>query len=343
MTRLDKSVVVATESGAGRIDCGATPTGAVAVGDGVMAGFGDGTVRIFRSGAAPQVIAPHKGVVLAMAADPAGGLITGGDDGRCLFVSEQGGVEEVAVFDRGWVDCVAATRSEARSDARAASVGKTVHLWEQGGTRMHRLDHPSTVGGLAFDPKGERLAVAHYGGVTLWRREKRGWKSSRLIWTGSHLAASWSPDGRFLVTSMQENALHGWRLRDKANMRMSGYPMRVRSTVWAGSWLVTSGADAAIGWPFDGPNGPMGKSPLMVCAAGGPMVSAVAGLPGGRAVLAGFENGMVLVSEPAEGAEVFQILPAEGAPIVAMAVSSDGWLFAAAEDGTAFWGALGRD
>src|SRR6516164_5914437 len=28
-------------------------------------------------------------------------------------------------------------------------------------------DHPSTVTGLAFNPKGKRLAVSHYGGVTL--------------------------------------------------------------------------------------------------------------------------------------------------------------------------------
>ena len=34
-------------------------------------------------------------------------------------------------------------------------------------------------------------------------------------WKGSHLDVTFSPDGRFLVTSMQENALHGWKLADK--------------------------------------------------------------------------------------------------------------------------------
>ena len=32
----------------------------------------------------------------------------------------------------------------------------------------HALEVPSTVGALAFLPKGFRLAIAHYGGATLW-------------------------------------------------------------------------------------------------------------------------------------------------------------------------------
>ena len=34
--------------------------------------------------------------------------------------------------------------------------------------RTRSFDVPSTVGGLAFAPKGLRLAIAHYNGVTLW-------------------------------------------------------------------------------------------------------------------------------------------------------------------------------
>ncbi len=48
----------------------------------------------------------------------------------------------------------------------------------------------------------------------------------KLEWKGSHLECEVSPDGRFVITSMQENQLHGWRLADKGHMRMSGYPAR---------------------------------------------------------------------------------------------------------------------
>ena len=47
---------------------------------------------------------------------------------------------------------------------------------------------------------------------------------------------------------MQENSVHGWRLRDKGNLAMSGYPAKVKSLDWVGDtpFLATSGADEAI-------------------------------------------------------------------------------------------------
>ena len=53
---------------------------------------------------------------------------------------------------------------------------------------------------------------------------------------------------------MQENALHGWKLADGKHMRMTGYPAKVKSLSWSakGKWLASSGAPAAIVWPFPG-------------------------------------------------------------------------------------------
>ncbi len=116
--------------------------------------------------------------------------------------------------------------------------------------------------GLCFLPKGYRLALAHYNGVSLWFPNAEA-APPLLEWKGSHLDATVSPDGRFLVTSMQENALHGWRLADARNMRMTGYPGKTRSLSWShdGHWLATSGADACVVWPFRDKDGPMGKAP----------------------------------------------------------------------------------
>ena len=56
------------------------------------------------------------------------------------------------------------------------------------------------------------------------------------------------PDGKSVVTAMQENALHGSRLRDKGELAMSGYPAKVKSFAWVGNtpYLVTSGALSLI-------------------------------------------------------------------------------------------------
>ncbi len=82
------------------------------------------------------------------------------------------------------------------------------------GLRREVLETPSTVGGLAFDRKGGRLP---------WRitaASRSGRAKTRLEaldpqMAGSHTAVSFSPDDRFVMTRMQENALHGWRLRDR--------------------------------------------------------------------------------------------------------------------------------
>ena len=97
---------------------------------------------------------------------------------------------------------------------------------------LAQFEAPSTVAGLAFAPKGFRLAIAHYNGVTLWFPNAAGAAPESLEWKGSHLGVTISPDNKFLVTTMQEPALHGWRVADGQHMRMTGYPARVRSLSW---------------------------------------------------------------------------------------------------------------
>ena len=97
--------------------------------------------------------------------------------------------------------------------------------------------------GLAFLPKGYRLAAAHYNGVSLWFPNVVA-APKILEWKGSHLDAIVSPDGRFVVTSMQENSLHGWRLADGHNMQMTGYPARPDRS---------PGRTTAIGWRHRAP------------------------------------------------------------------------------------------
>jgi hypothetical protein len=320
-------------------DCDAVPTGAAAVGDSVYAGFGDGQVRVFRPDLPMQEVPAHNGAILCMARHDTG-VLTGGDDGRILYLDADKGMTELARFGSKWVDCVASHPK----GAWAASVGKTAHLTDVGG-RVHALDHPSTVGGMAFDRKGDRLAVAHYGGVTIWTRGRRDWKASSLKWAGSHGAVTFSPDNRFLVTTMQENALHGWRLRDKADMRMSGYPAKVKSMDWVGRLphLASSGAQGAICWPFDGANGPMGQRPLTLCQDGEALATAVRDLPGHDAMLTGFENGVVLYSELDASFDPRVIKRRSGAAITHLVVTPDtGWMLAAAEDGLVLWAPLGR-
>jgi WD40 repeat protein len=146
-----------------------------------------------------------------------------------------------------------------------------------------------------------------------------------------------SPDGKFCISAMQENALHGWRIADKKDMRMTGYPSKTRSFSWShdGKWLATSGAEACIVWPFETKDGPMGKGPRE-CGVRPAKVTRVAFHPGALVLAAGYDDGWVMLFRLSDGAELLVRRSEEkGAPISALAWNKDGKrLIFGAEDGS---------
>ena len=218
--------------------------------------------------------------------------------------------------------------------ALAWSAGKTVFMRPAKG-EARTLDVASTVGGIAFAPKGLRLAVSHYNGVTLWFPNVQA-APERLEWKGSHHEVAFSPDGRFLVTSMQEPTLHGWRIADAKHMRMSGYSARVRSFGWTagGKWLATAGSEQLVMWPFQSKDGPMGKTPEMR-AAFAVRATVVAPHPKQEVVAVGYADGTILLVRVDDGAEVVAKHPGTG-EVTAMGWDSAGALLAwGTEDGHA--------
>jgi WD40 repeat protein len=290
----------------------AIDTGASVVGVHFLNGvpvFVLGEEALLFAGEKERRVAVHAGGILASASDGAR-IVSGGDDGRLVETDGQGEHRELAADDKKrWIDQVAL----APDGAVAWSAGKTAHVLTRKGERS--LEAPSTVAGLAFAPKGLRLAIAHYNGVTLWFPNAPGVAPQKLEWKGSHLAVTFSPDGRFVVTAMQEPTLHGWRLADSQHMRMSGYSARVRSLSWSagGDYLATSGSEQLILWPFDGKSGPMGRQPKLL-APGVARVSAVAchprqpvaalGVADGRVLLVRLDDGALIEARAADGAAV---------------------------------------
>lgn len=272
----------------------------------------------------------HRGGILCAATDGAR-IVMGGDDGKVVALDKKGEVTLLATdAKRRWIDNVAVHPD----GAIAWSAGKTAYV--RGGKGEEKsFDVPSTVGGLAFAPKGLRLAIAHYNGVTLWFPNMAA-NAEVLEWAGSHLGVIFSPDNKFLVTAMHEPALHGWRLADTRHMRMTGYPGRVRSLSWSvgGKGLATSGADSVIIWPFGSKDGPMGKEPAMLAPLRA-RVSAVACHPKQDILAAGYSDGTVLMARLTDGAEIL-VRKNGGAQVAGLAWNAKGTQLAfAAEDGEA--------
>jgi WD40 repeat protein len=292
------------------------------LGDAAAFVLGEEALLLVAPDGSERRVAAHDGGVLAAAAD-AKRIVTGGDDGKVVITSADGGAQAVATdAKRRWIDRVAL----GPDGAIAWSAGKQAFVRTAKGD-VRTLDLPSSAGGLAFAPKGLRLAIARYQGVSLWFPNAQA-APDTLEWKGSHLDVTFSPDGRFLVTAMQEPTLHGWRLADAKDMRMSGYSAKVRSLAWSadGKWLATSGSEQLILWPFAGKDGPMGKTPRML-AARDRRVVAVACHPRQEVVAVGYDDGMVLLVRVEDAAEVLAKRP-DGGPVSALAWNAAGTMLA---------------
>ena len=259
-----------------------------------------------------QRVAIHDGAILASASDGIR-ILTGGDDGTLVATDARGEHAILATDDkRRWIDQVAL----GPDGAVAWSAGKTAHVLTKKG-EPRSFEAPSTVAGLAFAPKGFRLGIAHYNGATLWFPNASA-KPETLEWKGSHLSVAFSPDGKFLVTAMQEPMLHGWRLPEGQHMRMSGYSARVRSLGWSadGDFLATSGSEQLILWPFDGKDGPMGRQPKIMARSKARVV-VVACHPHQPVVAVGYADGVVVLARIDDGA-LRQVKAAGASPVSAL-------------------------
>ncbi|MCX5514187.1 hypothetical protein C3941_21345 [Kaistia algarum] len=314
------------------------PFGAYVVGAAFLRGvpaFALGDGRLARvDGAAAETAIGHGGGLMAAAASLDGEqLLTSGDDGRVVAFDAAGGVVELASRPRKWIDQLAT----GPNGAFAFGFGReaVVHLPDG---KERALTHERAVGGLAFAPKGLRLAVARYNGATLWWPATDA-KPTEFEWKGSHIGVSFSPDGKFLVTSMQESALHGWRVADGGgHMRMSGYPGKVKSMSWSakGRFLATSGAEMAVLWPFHYKDGPTGRQPLQLGTRPDSLVTFVACHPSEEVVAIGYKDGTVIAARFTDSGEAVLRKAGEGGPISTLAWDKDGVRIAfGTEEGTA--------
>lgn len=302
--------VVASDTGGDHV------TAACFLGTTPVFALGDGSVQFGIAGEVRKSAA-HAGAILIAASDGTR-LVTGGDDGRVVETSGDGAMRDLGNEKGRWIDALAL----GPSGATAWSAGKTVTA-RDGKGQVKTFAAPSSSRGLVFAPKGYRLAISHIDGATLWFPNTDA-KPDQLEWKGVHLDIVWSSDGRFVVSSMQENQLHGWKLPEKAHMRMSGYPAKTRSMSWSGDggWLATSGAEAAIIWPFAG-SGPMGKAPRE-CGVRPHRVSRVAFHPKALVLAIGYEDGLIMLVRLTDASELLVRAPDKGGAITALAWDKSG-------------------
>ncbi len=139
----------------------------------------------------------------------------------------EGALTELVAFGpTKWVEHVAAHPA----GVRAVASGRTVVLFDTQGNRLKTLGHPSSVGGLAFDAKGKRLAAKPLQWrLPLVRGGEGGLVRALLEWKGSHHAVLFDPGRGHVITAVQE-ALAARLAADgraaHAHVRLSGQDER---------------------------------------------------------------------------------------------------------------------
>ena len=277
-------------------------------------GGGVGLVAAQAPASRPVRVACHPESCVCIAADASGGFLTGGDDGRLVHVPRTGDPVVLAQVPGAWIDALACSGA----GVRAYAIGRRV--MRVGPHCGEALELPAPVTALAFSPDGRHLAMAHSGGVTLWSEET---EPRLLAWPGYHRAIAWSPDGGFLVTGMQENALHGWRVADGGDIEMGGYPGQPLSLSFAhdGRYITTSGGTRPVCWGFD-PPAPT-EEPVECGIASKTPVTCVGAHPRQPLIAAGYHNGAVLLCQPGSGEGLF-VKGSGGGAVNALSWSGDG-------------------
>lgn len=324
------------------LEVGVPLTGGGFAGDAYAVADGDGRIHVCALDGAVAARKLHEGAILAVATDAkSGAIVTAGDDGRAIRIRPDGEPETLHA-GRKWVDTVACSPR----GAVAWSAGKAVFLLARGADAPAEATAPSSVGDLAFSPDGKWLGAAVYGGAFLVRPSRPS-ETVMLNWQGAHNAIGFSPDGRFCVTAMLENALHVWRLDrpEEKHGRMGGYPAKPVSFDWTadGRYLATAGAEALVLWPFLGADGPIGQQAGVFAPEQSLLSRTVAARPRSQQIAIGHVDGSVTLFDRKSQRFMPVAAEHEAGQVNSLSFSPDGrWLGFTRERGVAGLADLGK-
>jgi WD40 repeat protein len=224
--------------------------------------FGDG--RLMINGATRT---PHEGGILSLAACPRAGLVfTCGGDGLVAATDVTGKSQTLMHDPKAWFDGLVVHDA---STKLAISSGRDVIVldWTRPQDAPIRLKPARAPTSLTFSGDGTLLAIAHSGGVSLFKVAVPETVLYEFPCSGGPLSVALDHGGDFLFAGLSEPALAGWRLSDGQGFRMGGYPGKPRQLVWSanGKALLTTGGPALLIWPMTGKDGstitgPMGQA-----------------------------------------------------------------------------------
>jgi WD40 repeat protein len=146
----------------------------------------------------------------------------------------------------------------------ATALGKRLLIFGENGEVAHEFDaHKSTVSDVAWNPRQpEEIVSVCDGGAHMWRLGEAE-PFARFDWGGASLLASWSPDGRWVVTGDQTASVHLYDFTRDYPLHIQGYETKVKALAFnsVSRKLATGGGSLVTVWKCTGKTGPEGTTP----------------------------------------------------------------------------------
>ncbi len=297
----------------------------------------------------------HEEGLLALIWSPSGDrLATAGQDGVVRVWHHDGHLLATLTQQTAWIHALAWS-----SDGGwlAVGSGRYLELWDLRATEAvcvaRKGPHASTISDITWLPAKAGVAVAAYGGVTIWPSPESGSIGSQLKgllfasdgeasrhlpFKGSLLKLAVSPDGRFYATGNQDGTVHLWYATSGQDLEMDGYATKVRELAWdpRSRFIATGGSEDVTIWDMRG-RGPAGSKPL-VLEGHEAFVTALDCQPVGDLLASCGRDGRVCFWRPMRGPDLrgreLQGMLKLGEPAVGVSWRPDGkQLVAAGQDG----------
>ncbi len=191
-------------------------------------------------------------------------LATAGYDGRVRIYEDLPRTAEPKVersLGRGWIERV---RWSPDGNWLAAAIGKRLLILDPAGEIRHEYaGHRSTVCDFVWNPQQpDEIAAVCDGGAYMWRLGEPE-AFARFDWGGASLIATWSPDGRWVVTGDQTPSVHLYDFTRDEPLHIQGYETKVKALAFnsASRRLASGGGRLVTVWACTGKRGPEGSVP----------------------------------------------------------------------------------
>jgi WD40 repeat protein len=274
-------------------------------------GGDDGVVRLYdANGGAPRTMAMVPGGVAAVAFSPQGQVLAAGGTPDVGFLAVKDPATGRGPVSRtAWTGSFLSAAFLPDGGIVTGDLFGTVRLWSTSGGRLQpgkRLFGPGATDAdlpVTLRTNGDMIAIALGNGtVHLFRRDGTPVRVLRTASGGDELvyAASFSPDGRRIVTAGAAQPIRVWRVADgKPELTITGVPGTTYGAEFSpdGRRIVTGGADGDVRL-WDATTG----RPLAVLHEHSNVVNAVSFSPDGRSILSASDDrtARVYPCEPCE-------------------------------------------